>query len=178
MIQEKDIELEVTGMGMILYSDHAVAELEEGEDFFSNSYSTVGDVLKEVNSGGIVGICLETPGQYIIKVREGFPSDELADNSKFKLRLSIEVDENNRIYVRNLDDLSNWEKACSSSQIVDVEKGYYTVLMSSNMPNIGYFGDEQVIYMYLEKDEVFVTPHFKGVPNLRDAGRRVTLPVV
>ena len=34
MMQEKDIELEVTGMGMILYSDHAVAELEEGEDFF------------------------------------------------------------------------------------------------------------------------------------------------
>lgn len=61
---------------------------------------------------------------------------------------------------------------------MDVEKGYYTVLMLSNMPDIGHFGDEQVIYMYLEKDEVFMTPHFKGVPNLRDAGRRVTLPVV
>ncbi len=178
MMREKDINLEVTGMGMILYSDHAVVKIKKGDNFFADSYSTVEDVLKEVNSGKIVGICLETPGQYIIKVREGFPSDELIDNSKFKLRLSIEVDEQNRIYVRNLDDLSDWEAACDSSQIVDVEKGYYTVLLLSNMPNIGYFGDEQEIYMYLERDDVFITPHFKGIPNLRNAGRRVNLPLV
>ena len=88
------------------------------------------------------------------------------------------MDEQNRIYVRNLDDLSDWEAACDSSQIVDVEKGYYTVLLLSNMPNIGYFGDEQEIYMYLERDDVFITPHFKGIPNLRNAGRRVNLPLV
>ena len=55
-MREKDINLEVTGMGMILYSDHAVVKIKKGDNFFADSYSTVEDVLKEVNSGKIVGI--------------------------------------------------------------------------------------------------------------------------
>ena len=31
-MREKDINLEVTGMGMILYSDHAVVKIKKGDD--------------------------------------------------------------------------------------------------------------------------------------------------
>ena len=52
-MEGKDIILDLEGMGFIIFSDHAVAKIKEGEDFLSARYWRPEDVAKEVNSGGI-----------------------------------------------------------------------------------------------------------------------------
>ena len=126
-MEEKDIFLEITGMGFIVYADFAVKKIKKGEDFLSAHYQRPEDVAKEVNEGRIIGICTGTPGTYILKVREGFPCDELSDNTKLKRRLSIKV-KGGCIHIKDLYDLMDWDDVCDDSQTVKMDDGFYTIL--------------------------------------------------
>lgn len=174
-MEEKDILIITEGMGIIIYSDFAVRRIKQGENFLNTHYWAIQDVIKEINSGGIVGVCLENHGEYILKIREGFPSDEQIDNSKFKLRLSLKV-EGNKIYIRDLYDLITWDVNCNDSQVVKLENGFYSIYMLGNMPNVGQFGDSQTIYMYFVKEKDFNATNYKGIPDFRDAGKNTKIP--
>lgn len=168
---EKDIVMDIVGLGWIMYSDFAVSGIKEGEDYLSTQYWDSNKVAEQVNSGKIVGVCID-PGSYIFKVRKGYPMDDLIVNSKFKMRLCIQVKEN-KIYIRDLYDLMSWNKNCPEEQIIEVENGNYEVLVMSNKPNSGYIGEDQVIFLYFNKREELPRLKFQGVPQLLESGRNI-----
>lgn len=174
-MEEKDIIIKIAGMGFIIYSDFAVERIKKGENFLGAHYWKPEDVAKEVNSGKILGVCTGDPGTYILKVREGFPCDELIDNTKLKRRLSIKI-KGGHIHIRDLYVLMDWDDVCDDSQTIQIDDGYYTILLAGNIPNTGWRGDNQVIYMYFIKDERFMETQYKGVPDFIEAGRRAILP--
>lgn len=174
-MEEKDIILEIAGMGFIVYADFAVQKIKKGEDFLSEHYQRPEDVAKEVNAGRILGVCTGSPGTYILKVREGVPCDELSDNTKLKRRLSIKV-KGGCIHFRDLYDLMDWDETCDEKQNVKMDDGFYTILLAGNIPNSGWRGDNQVIYMHFIKDREFSETEYKGVPNFIQAGKRAILP--
>lgn len=176
-MEEKDIILDLQGMGFIIFSDFAVENIKNGEDFLNTHYWRPEDVAKEVNSGRILGVCTGSPGTYIIKIREGLPCDELRDNTKLKRRLSIKVSDG-RIYFQDLFSLAYWTDSYAQcgDQSISLDSGFYTILLAGNIPNTGYRGDNQIIYMYLIKDEEFKETQYKGVPDFIEAGKRAILP--
>ena len=178
-MEDKEIILDLEGMGVIIFYDHAVAKIEEGEDFLSARYWRPEDVAKEVNSGGILGVCVGEPGTYVIKVREGMPCDELRDNTKLKLRLSIKVSDG-QVHFGDLYSLERWTNAYAKQdeKSIKLDNGYYTILLAGNIPNTRLRGDNQVIYMYFIRDDEFKETQYKDVPNFIDAGKRMSLPLL
>lgn len=173
-MEEKDIFLETSGMGFIIYADFAVKKIKRGENFLSEHYWKPEDVAKEVNSGGIVGVCTGAPGKYRLSIREGIPCDELWENSILRRRLSIKVT-GGKIYFRDLYELMDWDERCDESQTIKIEDGYYTMLLMGNMPNDGSFGENQVIYLYIYKNDTFCEPQYKGVPDFTQCRKREEL---
>lgn len=176
-MEEKDIILELDSTGFIMYSDFAVKHLKNGEDYLSDYYSDPKNVAKEVNAGQIVGLCTVMSGKYILRIRKGYPCDELRDNTKIKQCLHIKV-RGGCIYIRDLYDLVFWEDECTDSQTIKIEDGYYTILLVGNKPNSGWYGDNQIIYVHFIRNEQFAETEFKGIPYFMETGKRANHPLL
>ena len=158
---KKDITLELYSFGIILYSDFAVANIEEGEDYFSSNYETIEQVIPHIYKGDIVGFCTGSPGTFHLKIREGYPSLEF----EFEIRLGIEV-RDKRIWIRDVLDLMEWTKKCPKEQCLEIENGFYHITVCTNTPSSGIFGDEQEIYIFLNPLKEMPRLKYKGVPAI------------
>lgn len=159
----KEIKLYISGLGIIMYSDFAVSHIAEGEDYFSFNYQTPQQVVKHIYEGTIVGFCTSSPGDFILKFRDGYPEEADLQASEFKLRLGIEV-KDGRICIRDLYDLMNWRAKCPDNQYVEVENGFYHITLYGDIPDTGIIGDDQVIYVYLNKLDSMPDLKYAGVP--------------
>jgi hypothetical protein len=159
----KDMNLDIKGLGMIMYSDFAVLHITEGEDYFSKSYQTPQQVVRHIKDGSIVGFCTTSPGRYILKFRSGYPVESDLNSAEFKLRLGIEI-RDGRICVRDLYDLMRWRKSCPDNQCIELENGFYHITLFGDVPDSGVLGDNQIIYVYLNRLNNMPELRYDGVP--------------
>ena len=160
---DKEVKLDISGLGIIMYSDFAVAHIAEGEDYFSSKYQTPQQVVKHIYEGTIVGFCTSSPGQFILKFRSGYPNEADLNSFEFRLRLAIEVIDG-KICIRDLYDLMNWRVKCPENQYVKIENGFYHITLCGNIPETKVLGDNQEIYVYLNKLESMPELRYAGVP--------------
>jgi hypothetical protein len=165
MNENKDIKLDITGLGIILYSEQAVAHISEDEDYFSTNYQTSEQVLKHVYNGTIVGIGTRSPGKYILKIRYGYPEEDVLDLADYVLILGIHVI-GEKVFARDLYDLMEWTSECPVEQTFELEEGYYQLTIHSNLPNSKRRGDNQVIFVYFNKVDKMPKLKYRGVPTL------------
>lgn len=52
---KKDIKLITVGMGIVIYSNKAVENIQAGEDFFVKEFSTPQKVSRHIKKGDIIG---------------------------------------------------------------------------------------------------------------------------
>lgn len=159
----KDIKLDISGLGIIMYSDFAISHIADGEDYFSSNYQTPQQVVKHIYEGTIVGFCTSSPGEFILKFRNGYPQETDLDSFEFKLRLGIEI-RDGRICFRDLYDLMDWNPQCPEHQYIEVENGFYHITLCGNVPDTGIIGDNQEIYVYLNKLDSMPKLKYAGVP--------------
>lgn len=164
-MNDKEIKLEIQGMGIILYSDFAVKHIKEGENYLQNSYIRPTDVVRHINEGTIVGFCTGSPGEYILRFKEGEPTKEEANSCDFRITLGIEV-RDERICIGDLFELIAWEKENKDVEYINVENGYYHIMICSNQPRSGIIGDEQLINIYIKLVEEMPHLNYGGVPML------------
>ncbi|MPQ31644.1 hypothetical protein E4V42_09350 [Clostridium estertheticum] len=158
---DEKIALEIEGLGIILYSDFAVKDIENDEDYFTENYNTPEDVVKHIESGTIVGFCTGSPGKYILNFKEGYPSEQESRISDLKLRLGIEV-RDNRICIKDLYDLLEWSK--DEEKFIKIENGFYHITLCGNIPVSGIIGDDQWINIYLKRLDSMPKLRYTGVP--------------
>ncbi|MPQ34175.1 hypothetical protein E4V42_22580 [Clostridium estertheticum] len=162
----KEISLDVSGMGIIMFSEYAVEHIKEGEDYFSTNYQTGEEVLNHVYQGTIVGFCTSSPGIYILKIKSGYPEETILASAEYKMRLGIQV-KGGKIHFKDLFVLMDWMVGYyPEEQSVEMEDGYYNITMHSNKPESGRLGDDQVIYIYFNKLDSMPKLKFNGVPTL------------
>lgn len=159
---EKDINLDIEGLGIIMFSDFATENIKLGEDYLTDNYWKPDDVAKHIREGSIVGFCTSSPGTYIIKFRNGYPSNQDISSSEFTLRLGIEV-RDGRICIDDLYSLMEWEN--NSENFIAIENGYYHITLIGNKPSSNIIGDNQVIFCYLAKLDEMPTLNHLGVPR-------------
>ncbi len=161
----KNINLSIDGMGMVIYSNKAMEYLEEGENFFSYEFSTPQKVSEHIAKGDIVGFNTGTGGNYHLKIREGNPSKKVNEQFPVSIRLSLEV-RGNKISIIDLFWLMEWSNDVPEEQQIDVEEGIYTLTILTRKPDSDIWGDDQEIYIYLNKVEKMPILSWKGVPQL------------
>lgn len=159
----KEICLNIEGLGIIMYSDFAVAHIEERTDYFSQNYNTSKQVIEHIYNGTIVGFCTSSSGKFILKLKKEEPKKEELCLFEFKIKLGIEV-RDERICIRDLYDLIDWKNESSKNNIVEMENGFYKIYICGNVPSTGILGDNQEIYVYFQKVARMPKLNYDGVP--------------
>ncbi len=160
-----ELLLSTAGLGIVFYSPFAVAGIEEGEDYFSNSFQKPNEVAAHAMKGDIATFCTGSGGDFLLVVYDGRVDDGAVQAAEFKIRLCLEV-RGTEVCFRDVYDLTDWRKECPSSQKMPLADGFYCVTAYSSTPESGMIGDDQIIYIHFEK--VGEKPNLKwdGVPQL------------
>jgi hypothetical protein len=161
----KRLELEMAGLGFIIYSPFAAQSIEEGEDFLESHFVEASLVAQQAMQGRIVGVSTGSGGRFLFELYWGYPESELMENFEYRLRLGVEV-RDRRICFRDLYDLMDWSELCPDEQCVELDDGFYHITLLSNSPESEIIGDDQVICMYLNKLDEMPGLRFSGVPTL------------
>lgn len=160
-----DMEISIDGMGIVFYSDGAVKNIKDGENFFKKEYETPDKVGQHIRKGDIVGFCTGSGGDYILKFREGYPSKEISEQYPISIYLGIVIN-GNRLCIKDLFWLMDWYSDCPEDQQIKLESGAYEIILNTNIPQSGIYGDEQEIYVYLNKVDKMPELIWRGVPQL------------
>jgi hypothetical protein len=147
---DKKIELQVSGLGIVLYSPSSAGSIPKGFNFLSNGYKTVEQVQAHIQKGTIIGFGTGSPGIYVLEFHAGYPLEEYVQSCEFKLRLGLKCIEG-QVCVRDLYDLLEWDPVCPEQQILSLEEGYYHLTICSNTPPSGVRGDFQRIDLFFQK---------------------------
>jgi hypothetical protein len=162
---EARINLEIAGLGIIMYSPHAAAAILENSDFLTANYWKPEDVARHVMKGSIVGFCTGSPGTFHIHFSLGYPGEEVINTYQFCIRLGIEVC-SGVIVFRDLYDLMTWTSLYPINQGISVENGFYRLTVCTNRPESGIFGQDQNIAIYAERYDAMPPLRWDGVPTL------------
>lgn len=160
---ETEVKIYISGMGIVFHSGGVGSAIKEGEDYFNKEYSEPEMVAEHVKKGDMVGFCTGSGGNYILRFREGYPDEQLINKYPLGARLAIVIDDGN-LYIRDLFDLLDWRKECDKK--ISLDNGIYHITLNTAIPSTGYYGDNQVIYVYLQKLQEMPLLAWTGVPQL------------
>ena len=159
------LDLEIAGLGFILYSPFAVAHIADGEDYLQTHFWEPEAVAKHINACTLTGFGTGSPGRYHLSFLDRAASVEEENRATMKLRLGIEV-RDGVICVRDLYDLMDWSAACPAEQQVRVRDGFYRLTVLSDPPATGIIGDNQHITVSFERTPKKPLIRHAGVPDL------------
>ena len=161
----KDIELPIDGMGIAIYSKGCMTYVKEGSDFFASDFSSPSDMAAHIRKGDITGFCTGSDGDYILKIRNGYPDSELAKEYPVSIRLGLEVRDHTVSFV-DIYWLMEWNLDIPSDQQIELEDGFYHLTVLTRLPDEGYWGADQTIYLFFNKLDSMPELAWKGVPQL------------
>ena len=145
----RQIAVDISGLGFILYSPPAVSHIPQGSDYLEQHFWQPEDVAKHVMAGQLTAFCTGTPGSFRLRFHDGPRDDQAVDASDYKLRLGLEVHES-VICVRDLYDLMRWSAECPEAQQLPIADGWYRLTVYTSRPPSGILGDNQAIDIHLE----------------------------
>ena len=157
--------LEIAGLGLILYSPYAVAEIRRGENFLRSRYRDGASVQPFIQAGSLVGFGTGSSGSYRLRFLLGSPDEAELDAADYTLRLGIVV-RGGEVCVRDLYDLLEWSPECPAGQRVEIQDGTYRLTLMSDLPESELLGDEQLISFIFERVTEFPELAKTGVPTL------------
>jgi len=161
----KTIPLEIAGIGIILYSPFGVKHIAEGEDYLSAHYTDEAHIQQHIQQGTLVGFGTCSPGEFIVRLFDGYPDDSTLNTHEFTLRLGIQV-KDRTMCIRDLYDLMDWPADCPPGQMLELDDGYYHITLCSTTPDSGILGNQQDVLMYLNKLDAMPALAKRGIPEL------------
>ncbi|QIF04213.1 hypothetical protein [Roseimicrobium sp. ORNL1] len=159
------VTLDISGLGIIMYSPVHTAHIAQDEDYFTANYWREPDVQRHIQQGTIVGFGTGSPGRFTLDFFEGYPTEVRVEEAEFKYRLGLVVT-GGKICIRDLYDLMRWSDACPEGQTLNLEDGIYHVTLCSDSPTSGILGDDQRIEVYLQPLAEFPVLATMGIPSL------------
>ena len=160
-----DMDIFIDGMGIVFYSEGAVKDIKEGENYFESEYEDPDSVAKHIRKGDVVGFCTGSPGNYLLKFRDGIPNEKVRENYPICIYLAIKID-GGKLFVKDLFWLMDWKAECPMNQQLNIDDGVYEMRVYTAVPPSGYYGDNQIIYIYLNKVNEMPQLAWCGVPPL------------
>ena len=160
----REISVDISGLGFILYSPPAVRHIPEGSDYLEMHFWKPQDVARHLTECQLTAFCTGTPGSFLLRFREGQRDEQAVDAADFKLRLGLEVHEG-VVCIRDLYDLMQWSAECPESQKLPMPDGWYRLTVYSSSPASGILGDNQVIDIHMEPIREKPKLKWEGVPS-------------
>lgn len=159
------IELDISGIGIIIYSPWAVAHIEPNSDYLSSDYWEDVDVGNHVRNCSLTALAVGSSGRFRLHISTE-PTDIAAlQASEFRAALCLEV-RDQIVCVRDLYDLMEWEPRCPQIQTFSIEDGFYHISAYTSTPSSGVLGDNQDLYLNFQQVPNKPEITWQGVPQL------------
>ena len=152
-------------MGMAVYSDGCMSGVTEESDFFSSDFAEPSRMAEHIRKGDITGFCTGSGGDFTLKIREGYPDKETDEAYPVSVRLGLEV-RGGKVSFIDIYWLMEWSGTAPEEQQIELEDGFYHLTVLTRLPDSGYWGGEQTIYIYFNKLDAMPQLTWKGVPQL------------
>lgn len=104
--------IDIVGLGIIVYSPSSAAHIREGEEYLEAHYWAPEDVQEHIQAGTIVAFATSSPGTFVLRFHEGYPSAERLEAAEFKLRLGVRSD--GVVVFQNLYELMGLDRRVST----------------------------------------------------------------
>lgn len=161
---DHDFSLSTDGVGIAIYSPESIG-FNEGDDFFSKEFSTPEMVAGHIKKGDIIGFDTGSSGSFNMKIRSGYPSQELLEQYPVALRLALVV-KGGKVAMIDLLGLTEWSDEVPEEQVIDIADGIYHVTVMTRKPASGRLGDNQDIYLFFNPIDAMPELKWTGVPYL------------
>lgn len=91
--------------------------------------------------------------------------------SEYPVALCLGIDiQDDKLCVIDLYWLIDWNPECPLEQIIPIDSGYYHMTLCTRQPDSGVWGDEQTIFVYLNKLDSMPELKYADVPTLLSNG--------
>ena len=162
---ESDIMITIEGMGIVFCSERVASSYEQDYDVFNNEFSRPEQVAKHVLKGDITGFCTGSGGTYTLHFRDGYPDTSVKEIYDTMARLGIEI-RGGTMNIYDLFELMEWNNNCPNDRKLRIEDGFYHITLCTCRPTSGIIGDNQEIYVYLNRLDSMPILKYSGVPQL------------
>ncbi|MBR1824883.1 MAG: hypothetical protein IJ779_11755 [Ruminococcus sp.] len=162
---EKDIELCLDGIGIAIYSDGCMNGIAEGSDFFNAELADPKKAAGHIRKGDISCFCTGSGGDYTLKIRQGYPDAETYSSYPVSISLGLEV-KGGKVSFIDIYWLMEWSGNVPEDQQIELEDGFYHLTVLTRLPESGYWGGDQTIYIYFNKLDAMPQLTWQGVPQL------------
>jgi hypothetical protein len=161
----REMLIDISGLGFILYSPAAVRHIPEGADYLQEHFSAPAEVAEHVMACQLTTFCTGTPGSFRVRFFEGTYDEQAVVSADFAIRLGLQVQEG-VICVRDLYDLLQWSSHCPKEQSLLMEDGWYRLTVYTSCPPSDIWGDNQVIEIHMERLAEKPQLRWEGIPCL------------
>lgn len=161
----KTVDLAVDGMGIVLFSAKTMSYVEPGSDFLMNEFEAPSQIAEHINKGDITGFCTGGGGDFHLHFLTGKPTDDINEKFPVSAKLGLDV-QGGTVQFCDMFWLMKWNTDFPENQVIPLEDGFYEITACTCIPESGYWGDNQTIYIYFEKVDKMPELAFKGIPYL------------
>jgi hypothetical protein len=164
-VEGKEMTLDIAGLGIVFHSPIFAENIPEGANYLASNYTTEEQVQSHIQKGTIAGFGTGSPGTFLLKFHSGYPDEAFLQRCEFKLRLGLHCS-GGVVCFRDLYELMDWHADCPPHRMLRLEDGFYHVTLCSNLPPSGILGDDQEVFVYLQKLAEFPKLAKQGIPTL------------
>lgn len=160
---DRTVRLDVAGLGLMLYSPWALVHVAEGADYFASNFASDEDVAEHVRACAVAAFCTGSPGTYVVRCTTDVVSAETPFDASVRLGLEVR---DRAVCVRDVYDLMEWTAECPGEQRLELEDGFFWLMVSTRRPPSGITGDLQEIVVTFERSATRPYVACAGVPEL------------
>lgn len=161
---ERDFTLQTEANGIAFYSPKTARSIGFG-NFLMDEYTEPDKVASHIKKGDVVGFFTGSSGEYTLKFREGQPPETIKEEYPVSVELGIEIQDKSLCMV-GFDSLADWKNLCPDGQRLNIEPGFYQITLNTRCPESEIWGDEQIIYVHLNRVSTMPEVKSEGVPQL------------
>jgi hypothetical protein len=159
------IDLEIVGLGIILYSPFAVRHIPTGQDYLEPHFWKPDDVARHVNACQIAAFGTGSPGRYLLELYDGPLDEKGLASATASVRLGIEVRDDSLCF-RDLYDLMRWNPECPAAQAIPVANGFYRITAYTSPSLDDLEGAGQPVWLHFEASSEKPLLSWAEVPDL------------
>lgn len=161
----KTVNLTIDGLGIALFSAKTMDYVEPGSDFFTNEFEDAQQIAEHIRKGDITAFCTGTGGDFCLHFLTGEPTADVMEQFPISVKLGLNV-QGGSVQFCDIYWTFRWTTDFPQDQVIPLEDGFYSIIVCTRMPESGYWGDNQTIYIYFEKVDKMPELTWRGVPYL------------
>ena len=162
---DQTVHFVIDGLGIAFFSAKAMENVAPGTDFFTAEFNDPKQIAAHIQKGDITAFCTGTGGDFDLHFCTSYPTPEIKEQYPVSVQLGLEV-QGGSVRFCDVYWLMDWDDDFPEDQVIPMDDGFYALTACTRMPESGYWGGDQTIYIYFAKVDSMPKLPWTGIPYL------------